>query len=518
MDVPREDPPLAARSGQPQTRLAVSGDVYRVLVETSPDLILVIDEAHRISYANPAAREVLGYEPEEMLGMPLSAFVAPEFEAEVTSVSDRAARGRPLPARRIVARRRDGSTTQLRLTANPLPTGGEEPRRAALMISDVTAQRQRERDLAQLIRDNELVLRSVSDGIIRVDPEGRITYANPAAGQILGCSHAALMGSDANELLHPPAAGGSAESIRGSPILASLKGEAIQHTEEVFWRPDGTSFAAKYTSAPIREEGEIVGAVCVFADISDEKERDQELLWELEWEKRIRRAVESGGLLAYSEPVVDLRSGQQVHEELLVRMRGRGEDIVPPTEFLPAAERLDAIGAIDRWMLGRALERVAAGGTVAVNISARSLSELGLLDDVRQGLRSTGASPSRLIFEITETAASEGAQAARRFAAGAAKLGCRLALDDFGTGYGAMTYLRNLPAHFLKIDRDFVEGLRDDEDNQRIVRTIVDIARRYGQRTIAEGVEAEQTAALLRRFGVDHGQGHLFGKPAPISG
>jgi PAS domain S-box-containing protein len=385
MDVPREDPPPAARSEQPQTRLAVSGDVYRVLVETSPDLILVIDEAHRIGYANPAAREVLGYEPEEMLGMPLSAFVAPEFEAEVTSVSDRAARGRPLPARRIVARRRDGSTTQLRLTANPLPTGGEEPRRAALMISD-------------------------------------------------------------------------------------------------------------------------------------EKERDQELLWELEWEKRIRRAVESGGLLAYSEPVVDLRSGQQVHEELLVRMKGRGEDIVPPTEFLPAAERLDAIGAIDRWMLGRALGRVAAGGTVAVNISARSLSELGLLDDVRQGLRSTGASPSRLIFEITETAASEGAQAARRFAAGAAKLGCRLALDDFGTGYGAMTYLRNLPAHFLKIDRDFVEGLGDDEDNQRIVRTIVDIARRYGQRTIAEGVEAEQTAALLRRFGVDHGQGHLFGKPAPISG
>src|SRR4029450_9406397 len=105
---------------------AVSGDVYRVLVETSPDLILVIDEAHRIGYTNPAAREVLGYEPEEMLGMPLSAFVAPEFEAEVTSVSDRAARGRPLPARRIVARRRDGSTTQLRLTANPLPTGGEE--------------------------------------------------------------------------------------------------------------------------------------------------------------------------------------------------------------------------------------------------------------------------------------------------------------------------------------------------------------------------------------------------------
>jgi EAL domain-containing protein (putative c-di-GMP-specific phosphodiesterase class I) len=79
-----------------------------------------------------------------------------------------------------------------------------------------------------------------------------------------------------------------------------------------------------------------------------------------------------------------------------------------------------------------------------------------------------------------------------------------------------MTYLKSLPAHFLKIDMDFVRGLRGDEGNQRIVRTIVDIARRHGQRTIAEGVEDAETAALLRRFGVDFAQGHLYGAAAPI--
>jgi diguanylate cyclase len=79
-----------------------------------------------------------------------------------------------------------------------------------------------------------------------------------------------------------------------------------------------------------------------------------------------------------------------------------------------------------------------------------------------------------------------------------------------------MTYLKSLPAHFLKIDMDFVRGLRGDEGNQRIVRTIVDIARRHGQRTIAEGVEDSETAALLRRFGVDCAQGHLYGAAAPI--
>lgn len=79
-----------------------------------------------------------------------------------------------------------------------------------------------------------------------------------------------------------------------------------------------------------------------------------------------------------------------------------------------------------------------------------------------------------------------------------------------------MTYLKSIPAHFLKIDMDFVRGLRGDEGNQRVVRTIVEIARRHGQRTIAEGVEDTATAELLRQFGVDYAQGHLYAEPAPV--
>jgi EAL domain-containing protein (putative c-di-GMP-specific phosphodiesterase class I) len=104
----------------------------------------------------------------------------------------------------------------------------------------------------------------------------------------------------------------------------------------------------------------------------------------------------------------------------------------------------------------------------------------------------------------------------RRFAAGIERLGCRLALDDFGTGFGTMTYLKTLPAQFLKIDMDFVRNLVNDPGDQRIVRTIVDIARNHGQRTIAEGVEDAATAELLREFGVDLAQGHLYGKAAPL--
>ena len=500
----------------PQERLTDFGDLYRVLVETSTDLILVTDGTGTISYANRAAEEMLGYEPDELVGEQFSSLVSAEFAADVASVSERAARGRPQASRQVLGRRRNGSLISLSLSATPLTVDGEEPGRAALVVTDVSAQDQRERELAQLIRDNELILRSVGDGIFRIDPEGRITYANPAAGQILGCNHAELMGRDAHELLHHSYADGSPYPVEESPIHASLRGETIHESDEVFWRPDGTSFAVKYTSAPIREDGAIVGAVCVFADISDERDREQELLWELEWQKRITGALEGDRLLAYSQPIFDLRTGEQVLEELLVRMRGRGEDIVPPIDFLPTAERLDMIQAIDQWMLGRALELLAAGRAVAVNVSARSLTERRLLDDVRRSLESSGADPSQLTFEITETAAAQNADAAMRFAAGVERLGCRLALDDFGTGFGAMTYLKSIPAHFLKIDMDFVRGLRGDEGNQRVVRTIVEIARRHGQRTIAEGVEDTATAELLRQFGVDYAQGHLYAEPAPV--
>jgi PAS domain S-box-containing protein len=496
-------------------RLTASEGLYRTLVETSSDLICVTDGTGTVGYANPACREVLGYAPEELEGAQFTDFVAPESQPDVASVCERAARGRPQAPRQVLARRRDGAAVHLSLSATPLEDSDEERGAVALTATDVSVQERRERELAQLIRDNELILRSVGEGIIRIDPGGRITYANPAAGDILGCSHAELMGRDAQEVLRGPSA--SHHAAQRSPIQASMRGEVVHHRDEVFWRPDGTSVTVKYTSAPVRENGDIAGAVCVFADISDEKEREQELLWELEWRRRIAGAVEGDRLLAYSQPIVDLRSGETVQQELLVRMRGRGEDIVLPTEFLPTAERLDIIGAIDRWMVARALELVAQGQTVAVNISALSLSELQLLDDVHRSLAASGADPASLIFEITETAAAQNAAVAQRFAAGVERLGCRLALDDFGTGFGAMTYLKSLPAHFLKIDMDFVQGLRSDEGNKRIVRTIVDIAERYGQGTIAEGVEDAETASLLRRYGVDYAQGKLFGRPAPIA-
>ena len=369
----------------------------------------------------------------------------------------------------------------------------------------------------QLAQERELILNSAGDGIYRVDREGRITYANPAVAELLDCPVEDLLGRDAHELVHHSRADRTPFPIEECRIKASLRGEVHHVTDEVFWRPNGTSFPVDYTSAPIREDGQIVGVVCVFSDITEQQRREAELREQLEWHQRISRAVERDELLVYSQPIVDLQTGRRVHEELLVRMRGQApKEVIPPGKFLPQAERLGLIQGIDRWMLRQSLKLVTEARAVAVNLSALSINDLELTTDIAGALADQPADPSQLIVEITETAAAENSELAEEFAHRLSHLGCRLALDDFGTGFGSMTYLRDFPADFLKIDIEFVRELHTSEANQRLVKTILEIARQNDQQTIAEGVEAEPTAALLRHYGVDYAQGYLFGRPEPL--
>ncbi len=228
--------------------------------------------------------------------------------------------------------------------------------------------------------------------------------------------------------------------------------------------------------------------------------------------------LNDGHLLAYAQPIIDQRLGSVAQQELLVRLRsdnGNGR-ILTPAEFLPAAERYGLIGIIDRWMVARGLALAGAGRSAQVNISARSMGDPGLGDELAGELGRIGASASNLVFEITETAAIEEFDAARAFAERVVSLGARLALDDFGTGFASLTYLHHLPVAFLKIDRSFVGDLAASADSQAMVRAIVAMAHELGVMTIAEGIEDDAALRLLREYDVDFVQGYLLGRPAPL--
>jgi EAL domain-containing protein (putative c-di-GMP-specific phosphodiesterase class I) len=125
--------------------------------------------------------------------------------------------------------------------------------------------------------------------------------------------------------------------------------------------------------------------------------------------------------------------------------------------------------------------------------------------------------PRNVTFEITETAVMQNMERGRLFAERMVALGCRFALDDFGTGFASLTYIKRLPVQSLKIDIEFVRDLRRSQRDRSVVEAIVALARGFGQQTIAEGVEDEATADVLRTLGVDFAQGYLFGAPAPIA-
>jgi diguanylate cyclase (GGDEF)-like protein/PAS domain S-box-containing protein len=242
----------------------------------------------------------------------------------------------------------------------------------------------------------------------------------------------------------------------------------------------------------------------------------------LMWAERIRAALERDAFLLYWQPIRDVQSDTTSQYELLVRMEGDDSPIAP-ARFLPEAERFGLMPAIDRWVITRAIGIIAASRglpsgpvTLEVNISAASLADDTVMDLIESELRRQGVHPACLILEITETAAIGNMEVARHFAERLAGLGCRFALDDFGAGFSSFYYLKHLPAHFLKIDGEFVKNVVDDPADQVLVRSMVDVAHSLGKRTIAECVDSPAAEQMLASFGVSFVQGFHVGPPVPV--
>jgi diguanylate cyclase (GGDEF)-like protein/PAS domain S-box-containing protein len=321
-----------------------------------------------------------------------------------------------------------------------------------------------------------------------------------------------------------------------SDLLDSIRGEAIVTTAKGSRRTTASIGIALFPESP---DGLACEELLVEADIAmyDAKEggRDQACVFDADssrqlslqarmtWSAEICAALEEDRFTLYAQPIVPLQPGGSLRHELLVRMVGRDGDIIPPGSFLPVAERFDLVQDIDRWVVGRAIELLGEyqrrGDDVRfeVNLSAKSLGQADLPAQIARQLAAHGVEPSRLIFEVTETAAIVNVDRAKQFARRLGELGCGFALDDFGAGFASFYYLKHLPFDYLKIDGEFVESLTQSKTNQLVVQSLVTIARGLGKQTIAEYVGDEETIEMLRAYGVDYAQGFHVGRPAPLA-
>jgi len=210
--------------------------------------------------------------------------------------------------------------------------------------------------------------------------------------------------------------------------------------------------------------------------------------------------------------------------EVLIGMQGRAQELVPPGQFIPAAERFGRMAAVDRWVLQTVCDWVAEHThrlryveALTVNLSAQTLTDPGFPEFVERQFLRNEIEGRKICFEITETAAVANLGTAADMIRDLKTLGCRFALDDFGSGLASYAYLKNLPVDFLKIDGELIRGITEHKTDQAVVKSINELSHYLGKSTIGEYVESEEILNRLRELGLDYAQGFSVERPIPIN-
>ncbi|WP_262299418.1 EAL domain-containing protein [Microvirga sesbaniae] len=236
----------------------------------------------------------------------------------------------------------------------------------------------------------------------------------------------------------------------------------------------------------------------------------------------IKLAIEEGRLRLFAQRIVACADPTQQRYEVLVRMLDRDGTIIPPSVFVPAAERYDLIGAIDRWVVREALTFLGrAGGLdrhpqIHLNLSAASIGDASFVAYVCEVLEVSGIAPEILAFEITETTVVSNMAVAAKTVSKLREIGCQIALDDFGVGLSSFNYLRQFPVDIVKIDGSFVHNMTTNAVDRYIVKSIHQIATELGAQTVAEFVEDQATFELVSSMGITFAQGYAIHRPEPF--
>jgi len=258
------------------------------------------------------------------------------------------------------------------------------------------------------------------------------------------------------------------------------------------------------------------------AELFDHGMRERAVL-ALEIEQELQRALDRGELRLFFQPTVELRSGEMVGAEALVRWEHPERGLLAPNAFLDVAEETGLIVPIGAWVVDEACRRLrdwhsrnaGAGLWLSLNLGARELTHPDVVATVMSAVRRSGVDPGSLCIEVTESTAMADGDTGFRALRELSGDGVRVAIDDFGTGYSSLDQLRRMPADVVKIDRSFVAGLEPGEPDSALVAAVIAMGGALDMNVVAEGIETEAQAIELREMGCLYGQGYLFARPLP---
>jgi PAS domain S-box-containing protein len=495
------------RRGQERARSAKT--LRAASASAAPECMISFDSGGTVIEWNKAACRTFGYTREQALGHTLQELVIPierwpHYRGTLAQLAD----GGPSEAldRRV-------ELTLLRANGDRFPAERTmsrvqvNPSLYTSYLRDISERRGNEQDNERLAA----IVRSSEDAIDSNDLDGIVTAWNTGAEKLYGYRAAEAIGRRLSELIVPQGLEQEFREITDDVLAGNPVAYETQRRCK-----DGKLVDISLRAFRICDpSGTIVGTSTSAHDITDRRHRERQADDDDDarlWRQRIEHALEADRLVFMGQAIVDVATGATHHHELLMRMDLGGE-LIAPDLFLPHAEGCELIGRLDRWAVDAGIE-YAKTSPVAINLSAKSLGNRELSQAIAEAFARSGVDPSDVTFEITETAASKNIDGAREFVDAMRELGCDAAVDDFGTGYAPFTYLRHLAVTELKIDVDFIRGMATSVPDQRIVASMVSIAKCFGMRTVAEGVEDELTLSTLRSLGVDLAQGYYFESPA----
>jgi EAL domain-containing protein (putative c-di-GMP-specific phosphodiesterase class I) len=279
------------------------------------------------------------------------------------------------------------------------------------------------------------------------------------------------------------------------------------NADSLIQRADVAMYAAK-------ENGR--GYLSYSSDLDRHSPRRLALMGEL------RQAIEKNQLCLYFQPKIEFNTNQVSGTEALVRWQHPEHGFIPPDQFISPAEQTGLITPLTQWVLQETMRKCCSlyeGGNklkVASNLSVRNLQDPQLPTWVDSALEKFNFQPGYLELEITESAIMVNPTNALKVLSQLSDMGIGLCIDDFGTGYSSLGYLKKLPVGTIKIDKSFVIGMKDNENDQIIVRSIIDLGHNLGLKVVAEGVENEWTWNRLDELGCDSAQGYYMSRPLPL--
>ncbi|MCU7916264.1 MAG: EAL domain-containing protein [Candidatus Thiodiazotropha sp. (ex Gloverina cf. vestifex)] len=537
------------------------------------DGVISVDKSVSITYLNTSAEKLCRLDSREVLGKSFSEVISLHDEDEGWSIDAQILSCLGNAAGEAINKQAslvlpDGEQLNVDVTATSIISQDDEMRGVVIVLRDVTQEKRLQGELHRQAKHDSLTglmnrsafeshLENALESARSRDHEHILCFMDLDQFKVVNdtCGHVA-----GDELLRQLAIV-MRKHFRGSDVLAriggdefsavlidcpmaraieridSLRGEVQEHIFN--WENHSFRITLSIGVVPIDQYSESTArlmstadAACYTAKDSGRNcinvyERDgastKLRLGEMQWVSRINSALEDDRMTLYAQPIVELNRSDAgiVALEILVRMRGIENELIPPGAFLPAAERYDLIERIDHWVIEKVMRELSeckgATPNCFINLSGATLSRNHIAPYLKRMFEKYSVNPSQLTFEVTETVAIQNLSSAIQMIHELRAIGCRFALDDFGSGLSSFGYLKNLPLDFVKIDGMFVKDMHVDPLDRSMVEAIHTVASTMKLTTIAEFVENDEVKEELRKIGIDLGQGYGIAHPKPFA-